>query len=231
MWMVVDCVDGGRWKGVVTVHGQDERGLLYGVGRLLRKMNMTLVENYYTRRVAKVTIEAGLSITSSSDKPMRGLQLGYVHPHGLCSTTIPCRIALRMRVLYYNLSSSSTLGLGLYVSLATSLATSLCSDCIATMYAAIPRAAFNSSAFLVACLFFSAQCMYTDVFYPTTRTQFLQYHRLMIVLCVPRLSLFSLVEKRYRPKTNSYDGLTPSLFEDYVIDLATFGANQVELVK
>jgi hypothetical protein len=33
-----------------------------------------------------------------------------------------------------------------------------------------------------------------------------------------------------RPKTNSYDGLTPALFEQYVVDLALFGANQVELI-
>jgi hypothetical protein len=34
----------------------------------------------------------------------------------------------------------------------------------------------------------------------------------------------------YRPKTNSYDGLTPELFEQYVIDLAFFGVNQIELI-
>ena len=34
----------------------------------------------------------------------------------------------------------------------------------------------------------------------------------------------------YRPKTNSYDGLTPEIFEQMVIDLSMFGMNQVELI-
>jgi hypothetical protein len=38
------------------------------------------------------------------------------------------------------------------------------------------------------------------------------------------------VQIGYRPKTNSYDGLTPALFESYVRDLAIFGANQIELI-
>lgn len=38
------------------------------------------------------------------------------------------------------------------------------------------------------------------------------------------------VQIGYRPKTNSYDGLTPELFRQYIRDLAMFGANQIELI-
>ena len=34
----------------------------------------------------------------------------------------------------------------------------------------------------------------------------------------------------YRPKTNSYDGLTPEIFEQYIVDLSMFGLNQAELI-
>ena len=94
----------------VSVVGEDSRGLLYGIGRLLREMNLTLVENYYTPRRAGATLPAALSVSSAPARPMRGIQIGY------------------------------------------------------------------------------------------------------------------------RPKTNSYDGLTPALFEQYVVDLAFFGCNQIELI-
>jgi hypothetical protein len=34
----------------------------------------------------------------------------------------------------------------------------------------------------------------------------------------------------YRPKTNSYDGWTPALWEQYIRDLAVFGTNAIELI-
>jgi hypothetical protein len=34
----------------------------------------------------------------------------------------------------------------------------------------------------------------------------------------------------YRPKTNSYDGWTPALWEQYIRDLAAFGTNAIELI-
>src|SRR5207249_12302421 len=34
----------------------------------------------------------------------------------------------------------------------------------------------------------------------------------------------------YRPKTNSYDGWTLALWEQYIRDLAVFGCNAVELI-
>src|SRR5262245_5900916 len=34
----------------------------------------------------------------------------------------------------------------------------------------------------------------------------------------------------YRPKTNSYDGWTPAIWEQYIRDLAVFGSNVVELI-
>lgn len=39
------------------------------------------------------------------------------------------------------------------------------------------------------------------------------------------------VQIGYRPKTNSYDGLTPALFEALVSDLVIFGINQIELIS
>ena len=60
----------------VEIAGSDERGLLYGVGRLLRIMNMSLEQNYYTPRSAAVSVPAGLTLSSSPDRAMRGLQIG-----------------------------------------------------------------------------------------------------------------------------------------------------------
>ena len=34
----------------------------------------------------------------------------------------------------------------------------------------------------------------------------------------------------YRPKTNSYDGLTVDTFNELITDLALFGANMIELI-
>ncbi len=37
-------------------------------------------------------------------------------------------------------------------------------------------------------------------------------------------------ELGYRPKTNSYDGFTPAMWEQYIRDLAVFGTNAVQLI-
>eukprot|EP00041_Stephanoeca_diplocostata_P026368 m.709830 g.709830 ORF g.709830 m.709830 type:complete len:415 (-) comp22947_c0_seq2:2661-3905(-) len=95
----------------VAITGSDGRGALFGAGRLLRALNLTLVQNYYTPRHAGATLALPLSVTSKPDRPMRGVQIGY------------------------------------------------------------------------------------------------------------------------RPKTNSYDGLTPALFESLVSDLVVFGINQIELIS
>jgi hypothetical protein len=94
----------------VVVRGTDQRGLLYGVGRLIRTMNLTMTENYFHARVTTLEVASPLSVASAPDRPMRGIQFGY------------------------------------------------------------------------------------------------------------------------RPKTNSYDGLTPELFEQYIVDLSMFGLNQAELI-
>jgi hypothetical protein len=52
----------------IVVCGSDERGVLYGVGRLLRKMEM---------RPASLQIPAGLRISTAPKFPLRGFQLGY----------------------------------------------------------------------------------------------------------------------------------------------------------
>jgi hypothetical protein len=52
----------------VRVEGNDERGVMFGIGRLLREMRMSRW---------KVTIDDGFSITSAPKYPLRGHQLGY----------------------------------------------------------------------------------------------------------------------------------------------------------
>lgn len=52
----------------VVVEGADERGILYGVGGLLRRMTM---------RENALAVSAGLSITTHPRYPLRGHQLGY----------------------------------------------------------------------------------------------------------------------------------------------------------
>jgi glycosyl hydrolase family 20 len=52
----------------VTITGNDERGVLFGVGRLLREMRM---------ETRSVTIADDLSIETAPEYPLRGHQLGY----------------------------------------------------------------------------------------------------------------------------------------------------------
>ena len=49
----------------------------FGVGRLVRELNLTLVENYYTPRVAVASVPDTLHVESWPDRPMRGIQIGY----------------------------------------------------------------------------------------------------------------------------------------------------------
>src|SRR5581483_8482447 len=49
------------------------------------------------------------------------------------------------------------------------------------------------------------------------------------VVTAPRYSLRGH-QIGYRPKVNTYDGWTPAQFEQYIRDLAIFGANAVELI-
>ena len=65
--------------GGVRVTGADQRGLLYGVGRLIRLIHLTLTENYFHARQTTLTVRNPLSIRSIPDRPMRGIQFGY-HP-------------------------------------------------------------------------------------------------------------------------------------------------------
>jgi hypothetical protein len=57
-----------RESMTVLVVGHDARGVLYGIGRLLRTMEI---------RNGQVLVPAGLSISSSPAYPIRGHQLGY----------------------------------------------------------------------------------------------------------------------------------------------------------
>lgn len=48
----------------VLVEGTDARGLLFGIGKLLRMMQLNLTQNYYTARTASATIASGVQISS-----------------------------------------------------------------------------------------------------------------------------------------------------------------------
>ena len=61
------CVRSEAHVAAVVV-GKDERGVLYGIGRLLRKMEL---------RTGSIQIPAGLSIVTAPKYPLRGHQLGY----------------------------------------------------------------------------------------------------------------------------------------------------------
>src|SRR5439155_12937837 len=52
----------------VLVAGNDSRGVLFGVGRLLRELHMT---------TGHVTIDDHFTVTSAPKYPLRGHQLGY----------------------------------------------------------------------------------------------------------------------------------------------------------
>ena len=56
--------EGGR----VSLTANDERGMLFGVGRLLREMHL---------RPGRITIAAGLNVAAAPRYPLRGHQLGY----------------------------------------------------------------------------------------------------------------------------------------------------------
>ncbi len=62
----------------VAIQGNDERGVLYGVGRLLRLMNMTFEATYQAPPVSAVILDCKLAnIVSWPQHRMRGHQLGY----------------------------------------------------------------------------------------------------------------------------------------------------------
>ncbi|HEY6229476.1 MAG TPA: glycoside hydrolase family 20 zincin-like fold domain-containing protein, partial [Verrucomicrobiae bacterium] len=55
-------------KENVSIDGNDERGVMFGVGRLLRELRMTR---------GKVALEDGFTVTTAPKYPLRGHQLGY----------------------------------------------------------------------------------------------------------------------------------------------------------
>jgi len=61
-------VSQGEGAPVVSVAGADERGVQFGVGKLLRSLRMTKL---------RVEVESHLEIQSSPKYPLRGHQLGY----------------------------------------------------------------------------------------------------------------------------------------------------------
>ncbi len=52
----------------VAISGNDERGVLFGIGYLLRHLHMTS---------GKITLDDGLHVTTAPEYPLRGHQLGY----------------------------------------------------------------------------------------------------------------------------------------------------------
>lgn len=73
----------------VRIIGFDERGVLFGVGRLLRLLNSSFHEDYGSDRrdgpmssvLLPLRTDGFLNITSLPDYPMRGHQLGYREIH------------------------------------------------------------------------------------------------------------------------------------------------------
>jgi hypothetical protein len=61
-------VRGGRQAPAVAVVGTDARGVLFGVGRLLRELRLTR---------GKATLADGLDVATAPRYPLRGHQLGY----------------------------------------------------------------------------------------------------------------------------------------------------------
>jgi hypothetical protein len=59
---------GGRAAPVVAVVGNDARGVLFGVGRLLRELSLTR---------GKAALDHGLDVATAPRYPLRGHQLGY----------------------------------------------------------------------------------------------------------------------------------------------------------
>lgn len=70
----------------------------FGVGRLVRELNLTLVENYYTPRIAAASVPAELSVVSWPARPMRGIQIGYRPKTNSCVTTVrdSCKYIISM---------------------------------------------------------------------------------------------------------------------------------------
>lgn len=91
----------------------------FGVGRLVRELNLTLVENYYTPRVAAASVPADLSVVSWPARPMRGIQIGYRPKTNSCVATV-CHFAqipfVMMCVAYETIALSFTLVRRMYCS-------------------------------------------------------------------------------------------------------------------
>jgi hypothetical protein len=64
----IQTLDDGQGTPAVLVAGNDARGVLFGVGRLLRALSM---------RAGKVALAEPLDVTSAPKYPLRGHQLGY----------------------------------------------------------------------------------------------------------------------------------------------------------
>jgi hypothetical protein len=65
----------GRQAPAVLVAGNDSRGVLFGIGRLLQELRMYREENRQTR--GQVRLLADLGITTAPSYPLRGHQFGY----------------------------------------------------------------------------------------------------------------------------------------------------------
>jgi len=64
----IETLESDSGAPVVMVVGNDARGVLFGVGRLLRELHMT---------AGRVSLPARLSVTAAPKYPLRGHQLGY----------------------------------------------------------------------------------------------------------------------------------------------------------
>lgn len=61
----------------LIIAGNDERGLLYGVGRLLRETAFSCIRSFSSPPTRSAHVPAALNVTSSPAFPLRGHQLGF----------------------------------------------------------------------------------------------------------------------------------------------------------
>lgn len=65
----------GRAAPAVLIAGNDSRGVLFGIGRLLQELRMYRVESRQTR--GRIDLPSGFEITTAPKYPLRGHQFGY----------------------------------------------------------------------------------------------------------------------------------------------------------
>lgn len=64
-------------KRNVVIIGFDERGILFGIGKLLRIMNMEFQQSYKQSLQTYLNVSIGINLSSSPSFSMRGQMISY----------------------------------------------------------------------------------------------------------------------------------------------------------